>query len=800
MAKRPIGMVLAAAVMILALAAACGGPEEKKVKFFNRALELFEKGDYVKARLEVKNALQIDPKYAEGYQLLGRIEQKTANLKEAFGAFGKAVELKPELSLSQIEMGKMLLMGGAADKAMERAEAVLAKEPENVDALILKGSVLLVKKQPDGAIAVFEGLRTRGVKNPEVYMALANAHAQKKNAAQAEKMLQEGVAANPDSVPLRLVLAKFFLDGLKPDKAEAELQQVIRLEPGNPRHRIILAGLYWDQGRQAVAIDLLTEMVAADPAKEELREAAARFYMAKRQPFEAAKVLEAGIEKNPQSIRPRLLLGEVYLSMNRAPQAVEVLEANLKLSKDPADPGIIQTKNALAKVHLRMRQTAKAEAYVNEVLQASPKSIEGHFTRGDILLSRGDGGGAVVEFRTVLGEQPQYLPAYVRLASAHVLNKEPELAVNTLQNALKLDPNYKPALQALARIHAINKNHGEAEQNLRRIVEIDPNDIGARAELGDFYAELKRYPEAEAADREITKRAAQNPLGYIKLARLYRSQGKDKEALKELEEGYRQNQTSAQLLTELVQAYARQKKHAAAVALCKKRIDDNPRDVFAYNLLGLVFTDLKNYREAEDSLKKAIEMQPLWPVPHINLANLYLVQGRKKDAIDKFESAIRINPKDGSAYLALAMVYERDRDYRGAIQVYERALAADPGFWFAANNLAFLLGESSGRKEDLARAKSLAEEALKVRPNDPGILDTLGWVHYRMGDLNQARSLLEQALGAAPEADVMNYHLGAVLLKQGQKDEALEKLKKALGDDGDFPGRNDAEKLLKELS
>ena len=59
---------------------------------------------------------------------------------------------------------------------------------------------------------------------------------------------------------------------------------------------------------------------------------------------------------------------------------------------------------------------------------------------------------------------------------------------------------------------------------------------------------------------------------------------------------------------------------------------------------------------------------------------------------------------------------------------------------------------------------------------------------------------MEQALGAAPEADVMNYHLGAVLLKQGQKDEALEKLKKALGDDGDFPGRNDAEKLLKELS
>ena len=53
---------------------------------------------------------------------------------------------------------------------------------------------------------------------------------------------------------------------------------------------------------------------------------------------------------------------------------------------------------------------------------------------------------------------------------------------------------------------------------------------------------------------------------------------------------------------------------------------------------------------------------------------------------------------------------------------------------------------------------------------------------------------------AAPEDDVLNYHLGAVLLKQGQKDEARERLRKALEDEGSYPGRAEAEKLLKELS
>ena len=111
-------------VWVLALClAACGGPEEKKAKFYSRALELFDKGDVVKARLEVKNALQIDPKFAEGYELLGRIELKEGNFKGGFGAFSKAVELKPELSVAQLEMGKLFLMSNAPDQALEKAPA-----------------------------------------------------------------------------------------------------------------------------------------------------------------------------------------------------------------------------------------------------------------------------------------------------------------------------------------------------------------------------------------------------------------------------------------------------------------------------------------------------------------------------------------------------------------------------------------------------------------------------------------------------------------------------------------------------
>jgi len=792
-------LALIAVVVALTLVAACGGPEEKKAKFFNRAQELLDKGEIVQARLEVKNALQIDPRYAEGYSLLGAIELREGNFKGAFGAFGTAVELKPELLPAQVELGKLLLMSGAPDQAMEKADFVLGQEPANSEALMLRGSVLLVKTDFEAAIKIFEGLLQKGVKKPEVFLVLAATHAQANNLPKAEKTIQEGIAANKDSVALHVGLARFYSETKQPEKSVPAMRKVIELQPDQPLHKFNLASLLWDEGRQAAAIGMVSDLLAKDPGNEETRETAARFYLSKNQLLEAARVLEAGVEKSPQSFKLRLLLGEVYLNQNQPQKAVETLEGCLKLSNDPATPGIIQAKTLLARVHMLLRQTDKAEAYVNEVLKDNPRSIEAHFTRGDIFLLQGDGVNAAGEFRTVVGEQPQLIAGHLRLAGAHVLNKELDLAVSVLQGALRVDPKSKEVYQALARVYALKKNLPAAEEQLRKIVELDPNGSAARADLGDFLAESKKYADAQESYKTIVQKDPQNPLGYLKLSRLYRFENKPKEARATLEEGYRQNQVSAELLTELIQAQVQQKQHAAAIAICRKRVEENPRDVFALNLLGWVYTDMKNFQEAEGALKKAIEMQPLWPAPHTNLANLYLVQGRKTEAVAKFESAVNANPRDPAGYMSLALLYERDKDFPNAMKVYERALKENPGFWFAANNLAFLTSETSTKKEDLVRAKALAEDAIKSQPNQPSLVDTLGWVYFRLGEFSQARGLIEQALAAAPNSDVLNYHMGAVLVKLGQKDEAQEKLRKALEGAEDFPGRGEAEKLLKEL-
>ena len=71
----------------LSLLAACGSPDDKKAAFFAKGKELMEKEDYVKAELEFKNAIQIDPEYADAYYMLAQVSMKRKLFQNAFKFF-----------------------------------------------------------------------------------------------------------------------------------------------------------------------------------------------------------------------------------------------------------------------------------------------------------------------------------------------------------------------------------------------------------------------------------------------------------------------------------------------------------------------------------------------------------------------------------------------------------------------------------------------------------------------------------------------------------------------------------------
>jgi Flp pilus assembly protein TadD len=101
-------------------------------------------------------------------------------------------------------------------------------------------------------------------------------------------------------------------------------------------------------------------------------------------------------------------------------------------------------------------------------------------------------------------------------------------------------------------------------------------------------------------------------------------------------------------------------------------------------------------------------------------------------------------------------------------QLLRQVIAAKPDYHHAYNALGYGLAD---RGEKLPEARQLITKALSFAPNDPFIIDSLGWVEFRSGNLDEALRLLQGAYKTKPDAEIAA-HLGEVLWAMGRKAEA----------------------------
>lgn len=370
--------------------------------------------------------------------------------------------------------------------------------------------------------------------------------------------------------------------------------------------------------------------------------------------------------------------------------------------------------------------------------------------------------------------------------------------MDALSTGLRQNPASKEIRMALARMHAAGKDDAAAEEQLKAIVNVDPRDVRALTALGDFYLSRQRNDEARKAYESVIEKAPNIPAGYLKMASYYGTSGDKGKAVEILTKGYAKQPESAPMLAALVKAQLDNEKAMEAESLCNEALKAHPDNAFVHNLIAQVHLKGKRLEAAEKALKRAIELRPEWNVPHNNLAKLYLSTGKEKAAIENLEAAIQENPNNRAAFMTLASLYERSGNSDAAIDIYEKAVAADPNLWSAQNNLAYLIGENRTAKEDLERALDLAQRAEKMRPEDPTVLDTVGWIQYKTGAIDAALATLERASEKQPDSGVINYHLAQLLYEKNRKNEAREKLERSLEDEA-FPEKAEAEALLKAM-
>jgi tetratricopeptide (TPR) repeat protein len=193
-----------------------------------------------------------------------------------------------------------------------------------------------------------------------------------------------------------------------------------------------------------------------------------------------------------------------------------------------------------------------------------------------------------------------------------------------------------------------------------------------------------------------------------------------------------------------------------------------------------VLRDQGRYREAVELLARSIASvaEPeASDVLHDQLAKVHERAGDRKKAIELLEAALVKRPQSETLTLSLAAALEHSGAWERAIETVRPLIKRDPDSAQALNFVGFVLANHDVKLDE---ARKLLERAFALRPGDGGVVDSLGWLYFKLGRLEDAEKLLMRADRLTPEDPEIVAHLAELYLRRADRGRALEAYRRVL--------------------
>ena len=368
---------------------------------------------------------------------------------------------------------------------------------------------------------------------------------------------------------------------------------------------------------------------------------------------------------------------------------------------------------------------------------------ESRYAVGVAALVAGKLDVAVAEADAALKLKPSWEPGAV--LKAQVLRKSaPGEVVPFYQSFIAANPASQDVRMQLGRELAADRKVAEARDQFREAEKLARTDSQAPYAIGLLSLQLEDYAEAQVAFTRALKQ------GYREPTAIYLGMGQAAEGLKRYDEaiGWYQKVDAgdwvrAQL--KIATLIARQEGLEAGREYLRRIEPRSSEDsIQMVQVEAQLLRDAKEWKETYALLSKAVVKYPE------SFEILY----------DRAMAAERIGKLD---------ILESD---------LRRVIKMKPDYAHAYNALGYTLAEKTNR---LTEAKGLIETAIKLSPDDPFIMDSLGWVNFRMGEMGEALKHLHSAYNTRPDPEIAA-HLGEVLWSAGQRDEAQKIWRAALSE------------------
>jgi len=757
-------IILACSVLIsLSSCSLFDSDVEKAERYYEQALSAKENNLIDESLIHLKNAIKYNPHHAQAHYQLALIHLDKKDIYEAVSELSAALSDDADLVDARKLIIVILYQSNAFEAAIPHLKKLYAHDDAPFEIGFMLAHALAQTDQYDDALTIITQVIQDSPDNLSARLLWGRILFAEDRRREAEEVFVESVDSYPDEIGPVLLLAQFYADTGDIENADITYHRVMDNFRDQAVGYVKASQYYITRGDISKAEDILRTALSRNIEDHNLYQTIA-FIEHRRNNFDdALKYFQKAADISPDQ-KSLLLLADYYVFLKDYEKARQIYE-----SVAEQWPDLLPVKAKIAEILIAENKDREAFENIESIIDENPRFAQGYLLRGVLQRKHGKTEEARSSFNKARDLAPESPEARYFYGLSLLDENEFNVSLSEVLASLERDPSSTKSRLALAYIYFKTRKFSESLNELNSILDVNKDNDRARIIRASVYIEQKRYDDAINDYRSILTANPQADAIKFRLAAAYRAAGQSDKALDTLEELRDTYPDAIEPLRHVVGIYLSDKRFDKALALCNHFLADHPDNLDASLLKATVLLSRGDQNDARTLLTKTARAHPDSERPLLFLGRLALMDEPYDAALEYFEKALKLNPNNPEVLIETARIQYRRGLFSQSAELYESILDIDDNFVPALNDLAYLYAEMD---HNLDRALELARKAHSLSPDDPDVLDTLGWLSYKKGSLPQARDFLASALEKRPNNPMFHYHLGTAYFALHNYEEA----------------------------
>ncbi|MEV5741597.1 tetratricopeptide repeat protein [Microbispora rosea] len=660
---------------------------------------------------------------------------------EAEAVLEETIREAPESTKLHYRLARVCLSRHNFDKAIERFNIVLEKDPYHVDALEWRITALRSAHRFNEAEAKAEEAIARLPRAPALHVEYAWLLSGQDRYDEALARIEQALTLDPNNFWTLRSRVDFLRWARRLDEAEQAATDAIQRRPDDPDLFTAAAWVLSGQDRYDEALARIEQALTLDPNNSEALSSRVDFLRLARRLDEAEQAATDAIQRRPDDPDLFTTAAWVLRGQDRYDEALARIEQALTL--DPNNSWALRSRIDFLRFARRLDE---AEQAATDAIQRRPDDPDIHTTAAWVLSGQDRYDEALARIEQALTLDPNNPAALIRRIDFLRFARRLDEAEQAATDAIQRRPDNLATHITAAWVLSDQDRYDEALARIEQALTLDPNSSGALSSRVDFLRLARRLEEAEQAATDAIQRHPHNP--YLLTAAAWVLSGQDRydEALARIEQALTLDPNNSWALRSRIDFLRFARRLDEAEQAATDAIQRRPKDPDIHTTAAWVLSDEDRYDEALARIEQALTLDPnnSWA---LRSRVDFLRWARRLDEAELAATdAIQRRPKDPDIHTTAAWVLSGQDRYDEALARIEQALTLDPNdSWALHSRVDFL---RFARRLD--EAEQAATDAIQRRPHDPQIRVAAGWLYDDLMLYESALLQFERALLADP--------------------------------------------------